>query len=59
MPTIDRSKLKEELVSFAISLPLMCKLDLHNAYSHLDEINIEDERTDDNIHTPKVEACNG
>lgn len=35
MPIIDIGKLNEELVSFAISWPLMCKINLHNAYDNL------------------------
>ncbi|KAF0768024.1 zinc finger MYM-type protein 1-like [Aphis craccivora] len=45
LPDIDRDKLKDELVTFATSWPLISKADLHIAYDNLDEVNIEDEWT--------------
>jgi len=44
LPSIDQPKLKEELISFATSWPLICKVGLQSAYEDSSQIvTINDE----------------
>lgn len=43
LPSIDQPKLKEELISFATSWPLICKVDLLSAYEDSSQIDTVDD----------------
>lgn len=61
LPPIDQPKLKEELISFATSWSLICKVGLQSTYedsSQIDTVDDDEWANEDDLKCSKVKECN-
>ncbi|XP_025196206.1 zinc finger MYM-type protein 1-like [Melanaphis sacchari] len=61
LPSIDQPKLKEELISFATSWPLICKVSLQSTYEDSGQIDtVDDDELDSwsDLKCSEVKECN-
>ncbi|KAL4083714.1 hypothetical protein QTP88_029030 [Uroleucon formosanum] len=61
LPSIDQPKLKEELISFATSWPLICKVGLQSTYedsSQIDTVDDDEWANEDDLKCSKIKECN-